>query len=117
MGDGKEWPRMPAQEFIAMMSRTDELGNPLIATQHLLGGSSWERISECNISGTHQLRAAHIRYEADESGNRSEKAISAVHGHATIKHFYRKGADGAWKLAGLEPSVLFNEGDFSVVFN
>ncbi|KGQ04253.1 putative scytalone dehydratase [Beauveria bassiana D1-5] len=58
------WETMPADDFIAMVSDGDFLGDPCVKTQHLLGASRWERISETEIVGHHQLRAAHqSRYE------------------------------------------------------
>ncbi|OAA38477.1 Scytalone dehydratase [Beauveria brongniartii RCEF 3172] len=58
------WETMPADDFIAMVSDADFLGDPCVKTQHLLGASRWERISETEIIGHHQLRAAHqSRYQ------------------------------------------------------
>lgn len=37
------------------------------------------------------------------------------HGHALIRHYYRK-VDGNWKLAGLKPTVRWNEFEFEKIF-
>ncbi|PSN73804.1 NTF2-like protein, partial [Corynespora cassiicola Philippines] len=117
MGPGMEWPRMSAADFVAMMSRADQLGNPLVSTQHLLGGSSWQRTGTTEITGVHQIRAAHIRYAADQSGNKSESILGIAHSHAVVEHLYRKDGNETWKLAGVRPTVLFNEGNLSAIFD
>lgn len=87
------------------------LGDPNIKTQHLLGGTWWEKISDTEVIGHHQLRAAHQVY-TDES----RKTVKLVgHSHATNEHYYRK-INGVWKFAGLKPSVRWNEGRFEEVF-
>jgi scytalone dehydratase len=116
MGPGKSWPDMPAAEFVEMMSSPSQLGNPLIATQHLIGGSTWQRISETEIKGTHQLRAAHQRYQADPNGGRSREVVAKGHGHAKVVHFYKKEEDEKWKLTGLRPEVYFDEFSIAEVF-
>ena len=52
---------LPAEEFIGMISSKDVLGDPLLMTQHFIGGTKWEKVSDDEVIGTHQLRvhAAH----------------------------------------------------------
>ncbi|KAH6629154.1 Scytalone dehydratase [Boeremia exigua] len=117
MGPEAAWPNMTAAEFVAMMSAPGQLGNPLIATQHLLGGSSWQRVNNTTIIGSYQMRAAHVRYAADNEGLRSSSVVVSANSHAIVKHTYGLDLDGAWKLAGIQPSVLFDEGNLSAIFD
>ena len=102
---------MPAEAYIKMISDPGFLGDPLVKTQHLLGATQWERISDTEVIGHHQLRAAHNRF-TDLTFQRVDRR---GHGHATNEHFYRK-LDGVWKFAGLRPKVRWNEYDFEQVF-
>lgn len=105
------WEAMSADDFMAMVSSDDFLGDPCVKTQHLLGATRWERISETQVVGNHQLRAAHQVYT-----DASLKTVKLKgHGHATNRHFYTK-VDGVWKFAGLAPLVRWNEHDFEKVF-
>ncbi|KAF7165037.1 hypothetical protein CNMCM5623_009389 [Aspergillus felis] len=107
----RKWSEMSAEDFMAMITDIDFLGDPTIKTQHLLGESWWERISDTEVIGHHQLRAAHQVY--------TDSSLQTVklkgHGHATNEHYYRK-IDGVWKFAGLKPTVRWNEYQFEDVF-
>ncbi|QGA19299.1 hypothetical protein EYB26_006988 [Talaromyces marneffei] len=105
------WPEMEADDFIAMVSSEGFLGDPCIKTQHLLGGHWYEPISETEVIGHHQLRAAHSRY-TDAS---LREVAKRGHGHATNELFYRR-IDGVWKFAGIRPFVRWNEWDFEQIF-
>ena len=102
---------MPAKEFLGMMSAPQFLGDPLIRTQHMMGASKYERLSETEVVGHHQIRAAHQRY----TGPDKLKVENKGHGHSHIDHWYRR-VDGTWKLAGLCPKVYWNEFDFEKIF-
>lgn len=98
-----------------MVTDDDFLGDPCVNTQHLLGMSRWERISDTQVIGYHQLRAAHQVYT-----DASKKEVKLKgHSHATNEHYYTK-IDGVWKFAGLKPTVRWNErdgpNDFEKVF-
>ena len=102
---------MPSNEFVAMVSNPGFVGDPLVDTQHFIGGSKFEKNSDTTATGYHQLRAAHQRYTAAD-----KKEVEAKgHGHALIQHYYKK-IDGEWKLAGLKPTVRWNEYDFGKIF-
>ncbi|KAK7936086.1 scytalone dehydratase [Apiospora marii] len=107
----KIWEAMPAEEFIAMISNQAVLGDPLLKTQHFIGGSKWVKVSETEVVGTHQLRVPHQRY--------TDATLSAVavkgHAHSTNTHWYRK-VGGVWKFAGLDPQIRWFEYDFDKVF-
>lgn len=107
----RKWDDMPAEDYMAMISDMDFLGDPTVKTQHLLGESWWEKISDTEVIGHHQLRAAHQVY--------TDSTLQTVklkgHGHATNEHYYRK-VDGVWKFAGLKPTVRWNEYQFEDVF-
>ncbi|KAF7719056.1 Scytalone dehydratase [Penicillium ucsense] len=107
----KRWDDMPAEEYLAMMSHPGFLGDPTVKTQHLLGQTWWEKVSDTEVIGHHQLRAAHQVYTND--GLKDVKLRG--HGHAYNEHYYRK-VDGVWKFAGLKPEVVFNEKRFEDVF-
>jgi len=102
---------MPMSEFVEMMSSPKFLGDPLVRTQHLLGASKYERISESEVIGHHQIRAAHQRYTGPDRLTVENRG----HGHSFIKHWYRK-VDGVWKLSGLCPQVYWNEHNFEKIF-
>jgi len=105
------WPTMSAKSFIEMVSSPGFLGDPCIKTQHLLGATWWERLSDTEVIGHHQLRAAHLRFTAPDLQRVSRRG----HGHATNEHYYTK-VDGVWKFAGLRPTVRWNEYDFDKIF-
>lgn len=102
---------MTAAEFMAMVTDENFLGDPCVKTQHLLGFAKWEKISETEVVGHHQLRAAHQVYTAADLRTVKLKG----HSHATNELYYKK-VDGVWKFAGLKPRVLWNEGPFEAVF-
>jgi scytalone dehydratase len=102
---------MSSSDFMKMVTDDDFLGDPCVKTQHLLGMTSWERISDTQVIGHHQLRAAHQVYTAPDLKTVKLKG----HSHATNEHYYTK-VDGVWKFAGLKPTVRWNEHDFEKVF-
>jgi hypothetical protein len=67
---------MPAEEFVAMVSDRKVLGDPTLMTQHFQGASKWEKVSDDEIIGYHQLRVPHQRY-TDET-----RSAVALKGHA-----------------------------------
>lgn len=103
---------MPTADFIAMVTDDDFLGDPCIKTQHLIGASRWVKVSDHFVIGYHQLRAAHQVY----TGPDLKTVKLRGHSHATNEHYYQKTADGAWKFAGLKPTVRWNEHEFEKVF-
>lgn len=108
---GKLWEAMPAAEYVAMASDPHVLGDPLLKTQHFIGASKWEKVSDTEVIGWHQLRVPHQRY-TDES--KSKVAVKG-HAHGTNQHWYRK-VDGTWKFAGLAVEIKWGEFDFDKVF-
>ncbi|KAK1488228.1 scytalone dehydratase [Colletotrichum tamarilloi] len=106
----KIWEAMPAEDYVAMMSSKPMLGNPLLKTQHLVGASRWEKISETEVAGYHQLRVPHQKY-TDET---FKQVAVKGHGHSSNKHWYKK-VDGVWKFAGLSPKMLLTEYDFAAI--
>jgi scytalone dehydratase len=107
----KLWEAMPAEEFVAMASDPKVLGNPLLKTQHFIGGTKWEKVSDEEIIGWHQLRVPHQKYT---DATMCEVAVKG-HAHSTNQHWYRK-IDGEWKFAGLNPEIRWSEFDFDKVF-
>lgn len=93
-----------------MMKNPLFLGDSNIDSQHMLGLSKWEKISETEIVSYHQSRAAHMRW------NDGRKTVAAKgHGHGLVTTTYRL-VDGEWKWAGIKTKVRFNEHDFEKVF-
>ncbi|KAF2857129.1 scytalone dehydratase [Piedraia hortae CBS 480.64] len=107
----KLWESMPADEYIKMASDKNVLGDPLLMTQHFVGATKWERVSDDEITGYHQLRVPHQRY-TDES--RKTVAVKG-HAHSYNTHWYKK-VNGVWKFAGLNPVIHWFEYDFDKVF-
>lgn len=95
---------MPAEDFIAMASNPQFVGDPALKTQHFIGQSRWEQESENMIISHQQMRVAHQRY-TDESC----KSVSVKgHAHGTSTVWYKR-VDGQWKFAGLIPVVRWTE--------
>ena len=107
----KFWEAMPATDYVAMASDPAVLGDPLLKTQHFIGSSKWEYVSEDEAIGWHQLRVPHQRY-TDES--MKDVALKG-HAHGSNQHWYKK-IDGVWKFAGLAPIIRWGEYDFESVF-
>ncbi len=87
------------------------LGDKTLKTQHFQGASKFEKVSDDEIIGYHQLYVPHQRYE-DET---MSKVILMGHAHSTNVHWYKK-VDGEWKFAGLNPDIRWAEYDFDKVF-
>lgn len=107
----KLWEAMPAEEYVAMASDPKVLGDPLLMTQHFIGGTKWEKVSDTEITGYHQLRVPHQKYK---DASRKEVAVKG-HAHSYNTHWYKK-VDGVWKFAGLDPDIKWAEYDFDKVF-
>lgn len=102
---------MPADDFVAMASDKLVIGNPLLNTQHFCGGSRYEKVSDDEIIGWHQLWVPHQTY-TDET--KKEVAVRG-YAHSTNQHWYKK-VEGVWKFAGLNPDIRWQEFDFDKVF-
>ena len=80
-------------------------------TNVTLATTKWERVSDTEIKGHHQLRVPHQKY--------ADATLSSVlvkgHAHSYNLHWYRK-VDGVWKFAGLAPDIRWFEYDFDKVF-
>lgn len=116
----KLWPAMLADEFLSMISSPAVLGDPLLRTQHFIGGTKWEKVSDTEVIGVHQLRVPHQRYlvaptAADPKTRTPANVALKGHAHSTNTHWYRK-VDGVWKFAGLMPIIHWGEYDFDRVF-
>ncbi|KAK1072992.1 Scytalone dehydratase [Friedmanniomyces endolithicus] len=107
----KLWEAMPADEFVAMASDPKVLGDPLLMTQHFIGGTKWEKVSDTEITGYHQLRVPHQKYK---DASRKEVVVKG-HAHSYNTHWYKK-VEGVWKFAGLDPDIRWGEYDFDKVF-
>ena len=102
---------MPADEYVAMASDAHVLGDPLLKTQHFIGASKWEKVSDIEVIGWHQLRVPHQRF-TDET--MKEVAVKG-HAHGSNQHWYKK-VDGAWRFAGLAVEIRWGEFEFDKVF-
>ncbi|KKA27048.1 hypothetical protein TD95_002473 [Thielaviopsis punctulata] len=107
----KLWEAMPADDFVTMISDPHVLGDPLLRTQHFIGATRWQRVSDNEVIGWHQLRVPHQRY-ADAT--RTQVTVKG-HAHSANQHWYRK-VNGQWKFAGLAPDIRWGEYDFDKVF-
>jgi scytalone dehydratase len=108
---GRLWESMPAEEFVAMVSDPNVLGDPLLKTQHFIGATRWEKVSDDEIIGYHQLRVPHQRYT---DSSMTEVAVKG-HAHASNVHWYKR-VDGVWKFAGVMPQIRWSEHDFDRIF-
>ena len=102
---------MPADEFVILASDPKVLGNPLLKTQHFVGSTKWEKVSDDEIIGWHQLRVPHQKYK---DGTMKEVVVKG-HAHSTNQHWYKK-VEGVWKFAGLSPNIRWFEYNFDKVF-
>jgi scytalone dehydratase len=89
---------MPADEFVEMVSGAKMFGDPLLRTQHLVGSSKWEKTSDIEIFGLHQVRSGSLR----SNGANKEDAVFESYRTLIVQHWYRK-VDDVWKLAGIKP--------------
>lgn len=103
---------MSAEDYLKMAADPNVLGDPLLRTQHFVGGATkWEKVSDTEVIGWHQLRVPHQRYK-DSS---MTEVICKGHAHSTNKHWYKK-VDGVWKFAGLRPDIYWTEYNFDKIF-
>ena len=107
----KLWEAMPSDEFIMMASDPRFLGNPLLKTQHFIGLSTWQHVSEDEVVGTHQLRVPHQKYT---DSSMQEVAVKG-HAHGTATMWYKRVED-EWKFAGVCPHIRWSEYDYDKVF-
>jgi scytalone dehydratase len=76
-----------------------------------MGAAKYEYVSDTEVIGYHQIRAAHQRYADLDLATVDHKG----HGHSLVRHHYKK-IDGVWKLAGVCPRVYWNEFNFEKIF-
>ncbi|KAF2720446.1 Scytalone dehydratase [Polychaeton citri CBS 116435] len=107
----KLWEAMPAEDFVKMASDPNVLGDPRLKTQHFIGGTKWEKVSDDEIIGYHQLRVPHQKYKDYDL----KEVLVKGHAHSHNTHWYKK-IDGVWKFAGLDPNIRWSEYDFDKVF-
>jgi len=107
----KIWEAMPADDFVAMASDAHVLGDPLLRTQHFIGGTKWEKVSDDEIIGYHQLRVPHQKFS---DATLAHVAIKG-HAHSANTHWYKK-VEGVWKFAGLNPDIRWGEYEFDKIF-
>jgi scytalone dehydratase len=92
-----------------MASNPYLLGNVFVKTQHFVGGAKkWTKASDTSITGHHQMRVAHQKYE--DEGLTRVALKGHAHGIATV--LYRK-IDDVWKFAGIE----WSEYDYDKIFS
>ena len=51
----QKWAAMPADEYMAMVQNPNFLGDPCTMTQHLVGATYYERISDTEMIGRHAV--------------------------------------------------------------
>ena len=97
---------LSADDYVAILASPKLLGNKRLKTQHQLGGSKWELLSDGSVLVSHQIRVAHQRY-TDES---LSEVANKGHAHGVTQHWCRE-IDGAWKLEGVASKLNFAEYD------
>ncbi|KAF2848067.1 NTF2-like protein [Plenodomus tracheiphilus IPT5] len=115
LGPGFDFPAQPAAEYIATVNAPDRLGNPLVATQHLLGASTWSRPASNSITATYQFRGQHLRFSGNVEGNRTNVPLATAVMYGTVDHYFVKKYN-VWKLSGLKPTTFFVEGNLTAIF-
>ncbi|KAI4854143.1 hypothetical protein E4T44_00376 [Aureobasidium sp. EXF-8845] len=92
------------QDYVAEMSAQTALGDSRLRTQHFLGSVVFEQEDEELVVGTWQAQGLHRRTLADGK-------VASWNAYNYVAHYYRRDAEGKWKLDGLKPSKpLFMEG-------
>lgn len=104
-------PNLNAEDYVAMINSPKLLGHPLVRTQHFIGASRYEAVSENEASAVHQIRVAHQRYEDLEHTSVAFRG----HAHGNVTHRFKK-IDGSWKLSGVRPEMYWTEHDFDKIF-
>lgn len=102
---------MPAADYLKMISDPLVLGDETLMTQHFIGQTKWEKVSDDEVVGWHQLRVPHQRYT---DTTRKEVKVKG-HAHSYNQHWYKK-VNGVWKFAGLNPDIRWGEFDFDKIF-
>lgn len=74
--------------------------NPLLRTQHLLGGSKWV-VDEANVIARHQVRSEWKTLSSEQS----KEVVEESHRWVVVTATYAK-IDGQWKLSGIAPKSL-----------
>jgi len=100
------------EEYVAILSDAKLLGDKRLKTQHLLGGSKWERSSDGSVQVCYQVRVAHQRYADEDLSVVTNKG----HGHGRVQHSYRK-LEGTWKLESVAPKLEWSEYDLFGTLN
>ncbi|KAL3484163.1 NTF2-like protein [Aspergillus germanicus] len=101
------------EAFASAWTAMEMLGNPVLATQHLLGQPYFTSVSEATITVQWQQLASHARWESDARGVGGTVRESS-NGRSFMEQEFRK-VDGKWKIAAITPSVLYTTGDFTRV--
>jgi scytalone dehydratase len=102
-----------AEDFTSAWIAKEQLGNPVLATQHLLGQPYFKSVSEVAVIVQWQQLASHARWEGDARG-----AIGKVGEPSDGRSFMEQEfvqVDGKWKIAAITPSLLYQTGDFTRV--
>ncbi|CAI6335376.1 unnamed protein product [Periconia digitata] len=103
---GELHENLTPDEYVAILQRKNLLGDPRLKTQHLLGGSKWEVLSDGQVQVDHQIRVAHQRYKTEEL----TEVLNKGHGLGVTQHVYKK-IDGAWLITRVAPSLNWFEFD------
>lgn len=99
-------------QFAAIIADKKVIGDPCVKTQHLLGAGKWIGSSDGTVQVSWQIRVAHVRFATEEMA----KTINYGHAHGATTHIYKK-INGAWKIVGVIPKLLWFEGDLFGTLN
>ncbi|KAJ5113790.1 NTF2-like protein [Penicillium angulare] len=101
-----------SEEFITTFLSPHALGKKDLLTQHLLGQPYFICVTTEKIIVEWQQLAGHGKAIPDGEGTGFTKRTSdRCNGMSYMKQVYTK-VNGEWKIAGLEPTVLYETGDF-----
>jgi scytalone dehydratase len=92
---------MPAEEFVAMASSPKMFGNPLLRTQHLLGGARLEVVSSNEVTARHQVRSESIQLSEEDS-----KSVVDISSRRVVVTMTYVKINGQWRISGMKPKAL-----------
>ena len=103
---GELHEQLSPDQCVAILTDKMLLGDKRLKTQHHMGASKWELLSDGAVKVSHQIRVAHQRYVDEDLA----VVLNKGHAHGLTQHWLRK-IEGTWKLEGIAPKLGFTEYD------
>jgi scytalone dehydratase len=107
---GTKFEKMPKADFLKRATNPTNLGG-LIDCSHIIGSSQYEKLSDNEALGHHQIYVRYVRWTDDE-----KKTVEvASEGLIIMTHSYEK-FDGGWKLVGTCPQPRLGDLNAGKIF-